>query len=143
MNEQQQQTQPVSISSIRDEARGQGQEQTQNKSFHLTREEESSIHMRLNELRQKFDHELKFLYQIDQPSDNKNNININVETRTNYDIERRTRLNFGSPCLTSYHCSKLGKLKNSHCDSDKLICTCLPQHVQFNSSLCLPGKFLR
>lgn len=44
----------------------------------------------------------------------------------------------GSPCLRSSECSR--NIANSHCKSDSNSCSCLPYHVEYNSTTCLPRK---
>lgn len=79
-----------------------------------------SIQSQIDELKRRLDDELKLFYRIRQ------------------DASAEVRL--GSQCSSSAQCSGSARLKNSHCDRDQSICTCLPYHVELNSTVCLPGK---
>lgn len=44
----------------------------------------------------------------------------------------------GSACFSAQQCS--GSIERSHCRLDNFTCACLPYHVEYNSTTCLPGK---
>jgi len=44
----------------------------------------------------------------------------------------------GSPCTKARDCQRA--IANSHCHIESFSCACLPQHVQLNSTVCLPSK---
>lgn len=44
----------------------------------------------------------------------------------------------GAPCTKSNDCQR--DISNSHCNLDNFTCSCLPQHVAFNSTTCLARK---
>ncbi|GFY66788.1 low-density lipoprotein receptor-related protein [Trichonephila inaurata madagascariensis] len=49
-------------------------------------------------------------------------------------------LRLGDECRFTTDCTK--SLKNSHCDIQKGVCTCLPYHHQVNPTSCLPASLL-
>lgn len=55
--------------------------------------------------------------------------------RTVYELDASS---LGEPCLSSSQCRRL--LRGTHCDLDSRSCACLPYHVQFNQTVCLPGE---
>lgn len=89
----------------------------------LARNRLASIQSQIDELKRRLDDELKLFYQFQQ--------------------DFSTDMRLGSQCSSSAQCSNLARLKNSHCDRDQSICACLPYHVQYNSTVCFPGKWRR
>lgn len=45
----------------------------------------------------------------------------------------------GSPCTKTSDCDK--SVANSHCRVDTFACACLPNHIEYNSTTCLPRKY--
>lgn len=52
--------------------------------------------------------------------------------------EVRRQVALGSPCLRTSDCSN--SIKGSQCKLDTFTCSCLPYHVEYNSTTCLPRK---
>lgn len=48
------------------------------------------------------------------------------------------QVTLGSGCLSASDCNKV--VPNSHCNLDTFTCSCLPYHIEFNSTTCLPRK---
>lgn len=54
-------------------------------------------------------------------------------------LSGRRQVALGSPCLAARDCSS--HVANSHCRLDTYTCACLSNHVEFNSTTCLPCKY--
>lgn len=52
--------------------------------------------------------------------------------------EVRQQVTLGSPCLRASDCSN--SIRGSHCKLDTFTCSCLPYHVEYNSTSCLARK---
>lgn len=50
----------------------------------------------------------------------------------------RGQVTLGSACSNGSDCRN--SIANSHCKLDNFTCSCLPYHVQYNSTTCLPRK---
>lgn len=48
------------------------------------------------------------------------------------------QVTLGSPCFNATDCSKV--VARSHCRLDNFTCSCLPNHVELNSTTCLSRK---
>lgn len=52
----------------------------------------------------------------------------------------RQMTQLGSSCITATDCSR--SIANSHCSLDSFTCSCLPNHIEYNSTTCLARKFI-
>lgn len=55
------------------------------------------------------------------------------------ELNSRQMTQLGSSCIAAIDCSK--SVANSHCNLDSFTCSCLPNHIEHNSTTCLPRKF--
>lgn len=88
----------------------------------------SQLHSQLKELKNQLELAL---------SSSSNEQSIGKENK--YKASKKRQVVLGSACVSASDCSR--HIEKSHCRVDTFTCTCLPQHIELNSTTCLPRKY--